>query len=68
MPEPLIEVLAGTGVIVLSLLWYFYLYPVMKKEYERNGWTWRQIYDIEVDNRRSHREVAGIIWIAIREK
>jgi len=68
MPEPPIELLAITGVIVLSLIWYFYVYPRMKKEYKRNGWTWKRIYDIEVDNRRSYRELAGIIWMAIRGK
>jgi len=68
MPEPLIDILALIGVIVLSLIWYFYLYPAMKKEYERNGWTWKRIYDIEVENRRSYRELAGIIWTAIRRK
>ncbi|MCK4416143.1 MAG: hypothetical protein KAU84_03230 [Thermoplasmatales archaeon] len=40
MVELIIELLAGIGVIVLSLIWYFYVYPAMKKEYERNGWTW----------------------------
>jgi len=68
MPEPLIELLAIIGVIVLSLIWYFYLYPAMKKEYKRKGWTCRRIYDIEVDNRRSYRELAGMIWTAIRRK
>jgi len=68
MPELLIDLLAATGVIVLSFIWYFYLYPAMKKEYERNGWTWKRIYDIEVDNRRSYRELAGIIWTAIKGK
>jgi len=68
MPELLIELLAGTGVIVLSLIWYLYVYPKMKKEYERNGWTWRRIYDIEVQNRRSYRELARMIWTAIRKK
>ena len=68
MPELLIELLAVTGVIVLSLIWYFYLYPAMKKEYERNGWTWRRIYEIEVNNRRSYRELAGIIWMAVKRK
>ena len=57
MPEPLIDLLAGIGVIVLSLIWYFYFYPAMKKEYERNGWTWKRIYDIEVNNRRSYGEI-----------
>jgi len=61
MPELLVELLSGTGVIVLSLLWYFYVYPCMKQEYERKGWTWRHIYDIEVDNRRSYRKLAGMI-------
>jgi len=68
MPEPLTELLATIGVIMLSLTWYFYLYPAMKKEYERKGWTWRRIYDIEVDNRRLYRELAGIIWTAIKRK
>jgi len=43
-------------------------YPAMKKEYERNSWTWKRIYDIEVNNRRSYRELAGIIWTAIKGK
>jgi len=68
MPELLVDLLAGTGVIVLSIIWYFYFYPRMKKEYERNGWTWKRIYDIEVNNRRSYRELASIIWTAIRRK
>lgn len=66
MPELLIELLTITGVIVLSLIWYFYLYPEAKKEYKEKGWTWKRIYDIEVNNRRSYRELAGIIWKAIR--
>ncbi|MCK4333073.1 MAG: hypothetical protein KAV40_05780 [Thermoplasmatales archaeon] len=41
MPELLTDLLAVTAVIVLSLIWYFYLYPAMKKEYQRKGWTWR---------------------------
>jgi len=68
MPELIVDIIAGAGVIVLSLIGYFYLYPAMKKEYERNGWTWRRIYDIEVNNRRSYRELAGIIWTAIKGK
>jgi len=68
MPELRTELLAGIGVIVLSLIWYFYVYPCMKKEYVRNGWTWKRIYDIEVDNRRSYRELASIIWTAIKGK
>ncbi len=57
MPELLIDLLAGIGVIALSLIWYFYLYPAMKKEYARKGWTWRRIYDIEVSNRRLYGEL-----------
>jgi len=68
MVDLIIELLAGTGVILLSLVWYFYLYPAMKKEYERKRWTWKRIYDIEVNNRRSYRELASIIWTAIRRK
>ena len=68
MPELLIELLAETGVIALSLIWYFYLYPEMKKEYERNEWTWKRIYDIEVNNRRPYRELAGIIWTVVKGK
>jgi len=68
MPEPLIEILAGLAVIVLSLIWYFYLYPRMKKEYERSGWTWKRIYDIEVNNRRSYRELASIVLNVIKRK
>ena len=34
MVELIIELLAATGVIVLSLIWYFYFYPAMKKEYK----------------------------------
>ncbi len=68
MPELLIDALAATGVIVLSLIWYFYVYPKMKKEHERNGWTWKRIYDIEVNNRRSYRELAGIILTVICRK
>lgn len=68
MTELIVDILAGIGVIVLSLIWYFYLYPAMKKEYERKGWTWKRIYDIEVNNRRSYRELAGIIWTAIGRK
>ncbi len=68
MPELYIEILAGIGVIVLSLIWYFYVYPGIKNEYERNGWTWKRIYDIEVNNRRSYRESASMIWMAIKRK
>ena len=68
MPELIVDTLAGIGVIVLSLIWYFYLYPAMKKEYKRNGWTWKGIYDIEVNNRRSYRELIQIIWGAIGRK
>jgi len=68
MPELLIELLAVTGVIVLSLIWYFYLYPAMKKEYKEKGWTWKRIYDIEVDNRRSYRELASIVLNVIKRK
>ena len=68
MSELLIVLLAGIGVIVLSLIWYFYLYPAMKKEYERNGWTWKRIYDIEVNNRTAYRELVGMIWTAIGRK
>lgn len=68
MVELIIDLLATTGVIVLSLIWYFYLYPAMKKEYERNGWTWKRIYDIEVNNRRLYRELTSIIWTAIKGK
>ncbi len=68
MPDLLIKFLATLGVIALSLIWYFYLYPAMKKEYARKGWTWRRIYDIEVDNRRSYRELVGVIIATIRMK
>ncbi len=68
MVELIIDLLAGIGVIVLSLIWYFYFYPAMKKEYQRKGWTWKRIYDIEVDNRRSYRELAGIIWTSNQGK
>ena len=37
MPELLIDLLSATAVIVLSLIWYFYLYPRMKKEYREKG-------------------------------
>lgn len=63
-----IELLATIGVIVLSLTWYFYVYPRMKQEYKEKGWTWKRIYDIEVNNRRTYRELAGIIWMAIKRK
>jgi len=29
MPELIVDILAGAGVIVLSLIWYFYLYPAL---------------------------------------
>ena len=68
MLELIVDILAGIGVIGLSLIWYFYFYSSMKKEYKRKGWTWRRIYDIEVDNGRLYGELAGIIWGTIRRK
>jgi len=34
----------------------------MKKEYQRNGWTWRRIYDGEVNNRGSYREIYEFVY------
>jgi len=68
MPELISEILAGIAVIFLSLMWYFYIYPKIKKDYQRNGWTWNRIYDIEVENRRSYGELVHIVWRGITKR
>ena len=37
MPELIVDILAGIGVVGISLIWYFYFYSAMKKEYKRKG-------------------------------
>jgi hypothetical protein len=68
MLEMIVELLALSGAIILSPIWYFYLYPAMKKEYENKGWTWRRIYDIEVENRRSHKDLTERILTMVKRK
>ena len=52
MAELLIEILAGIFTLILFLVLYFYLFPHMKQEYKKNGWSWKHYHDICGDDGR----------------
>ncbi len=65
----LVEIFAGLFSLVLFLLFLFYLYPAMKKEWGESGRDWRYYYTVcGDDNRQSYRQLFSSLLITFMKK